>query len=285
MNMKTQKKKIIIIICFICYYTLLFSEDIKYGCSYQYPSEYGSIIINKDSYSKKSLSGKEDIITKNFKSQIYEESNYTWLENIEKTNEKYILLTCSVNDLNFLTLVCSRDTSESYFKNSEVDYVYCDNYSKYKYIPSMRGFTVIKADSFLVEKLKDGTELKYLPEYTWVEMMPWATKGDSPKKTIYLEPYSKHIYNTIVIANGFTCFEKPYLYEQNSRAKKIRVTWGNNSKDFELQDTPNFQPLVLTDKEDFFEGPIQIEILEVYKGSKYSDVVISGIYYVNAPLK
>ena len=100
-----------------------------------------------------------------------------------------------------------------------------------------------------------------------------------------MEPYSKDVYNTIIIANGFTCFDKPYLYEQNSRAKKIRVTWGKNSKDFELQDTPNFQPLVLTDKEEFFEGPVQIEILEVYKGSKYTDVVISGIYYVDAPLK
>ena len=48
----------------------------------------------------------------------------------------------------------------------------------------LRGFNVIKADSFLIEKLKDGTDLKYLPEYTWISRMPGAITGDSDKKTI-----------------------------------------------------------------------------------------------------
>ena len=278
--MKMQTKIFVIILCFICGNTFLFSQDIKYGYSYQYPSEYGEMIINRDSYTEKSLSGKHDIKTATYKSKITQDNKFTWLENTEEINEKYILLTCSVKDLHFLTLVCSRNTSKNYFKNSEIYYNYCDDYSNYKTMKWLRGFNVIKADSFLIEKLKDGTELKYLPEYTWISRMPWAITGDSDKKKIYLESNSPMLYNTIVIANGFICFEKPYLYEQNSRAKKIRVTWGNNTKDFELQDTPNFQPLFLTDKEDFYKGPVQIEILEVYKGSKYSDVVISGIYYI-----
>ena len=278
--MKIQTKIYVIILCFLCGNNLLFSQDIKYGYSYQYPSEYGSIIINRDSYTEKSLSGKHDIKTETYKSKITKNNIFTWLENLEKLNEKYIILSCSIKDLDFLTLVCTREATDNYFGNWEIYYNYYDNHSKYKSMPWLRGFDVIKADSFLIEKLKDGTELKYLPEYTWISMMPWATKGDADKKKIYLEPNSAITYNTIVIANGFICVEKPYLYEQNARAKKIRVTWGNNSKDFELQDTPNFQPLVLTDKKDFYKGPVQLEILEVYEGSKYSDVVISGIYYI-----
>lgn len=275
-----QKKIFIIIIFCICYSNLFFSQDIKYGVSYNYPSEYGSILIYKDSYLMKSLGEKEDIITEKYKSKISKNNSFTWLENTEEINEKYIILTCSIKDLHFLTLVCSSEATDNYFENWEIYYNYCDDYSNYRSMPWLCGFNVKKAESFLIETLKDGKELKYLPEFSWISYMPWATKGDADKKIIYLEPKSAITYNTIVIANGFICFEKPYLYEQNSRAKKIRVRWGNSSKDFELQDTPNFQPLVLTDKEDFYKGPVQVEILEVYKGSKYSDVVISGIYYV-----
>lgn len=273
-----MKKILFVFIYLIC--TFMFSQNIKYGSVYNFPSEYGSLIIYKDSFLRKFLGGKEGIITESYKSKIYEKNNYFWLESNEKESEKYIILSYSIKDLYFVTLVCSRDASNNYFKNWEICYNYCDDYNKYNSMPWLRGFKVIKADSFLVEKLKNGTELEYLPEYTGISYTPWATKGDANKRIIYLEPNSAITYNTIVIANGFICFDKPYLFEQNSRAKKIRVKWGNNSKDFELQDTPNFQPLVLTDKENFYEGPIQIEILDVYKGSKYSDVVISGIYYV-----
>lgn len=275
-----QKKLLLMILCLISFCYLMFSQNIKYGVSYNYPSEFGSIIINKDSYSRESLDGKEDIIIENFKSKIYEKNKYIWLENIEKLDEKYIILTCSVKDLDFLTLVCSRDASDNYFKNWEINYNYCNDYSKYKSIPWLRGFSVLKTDSFLLEKLKDGTELKYLPESSRVSNIPWATKGDVDKKIIYLESDSSMLFNTIVIANGFICFDKPYLYEQNSRVKKIRVSWENNTKDFVLQDTPNFQILILSNKDDLYKGDIQLEILEVYKGSKYSDIVISGIYYI-----
>ena len=256
------------------------NNSIKYGVSYNYPSEYGSIIINEDSYSMKSLSGKEGIITETYKSKISEKNNYTWLENTEVSNKKYIILSCSCKNLDFLTLVCSGNSKENYLKNWEIYYNYHDDSFKYNSMPWLRGFEVKKADSFLVEKLKDGTELKYLPEFTWVSEIPWATKGDSSKKKIYLKPNSPMIYNAIVIANGFICFDKPYLYEQNSRAKTIRISWDNKTKDFELKDTPNFQTLVLSDSDTCYDGNIQLEILDVYKGSKYSDVVISGIYYI-----
>ena len=108
-----QKKLFVIIICFVCFYNLVFSHTIKYGYSYNYPSEYGTIIINKDSYTMESLGGKENILKETYKANIYEKNNYIWLENVEQTNKKYIILTCSVRDIDFLTLVCSNKSSAS----------------------------------------------------------------------------------------------------------------------------------------------------------------------------
>ena len=128
-------KKILFVVCiyFIC--NFLFSQNIKFGVSYNYPSEYGSIIINKDSYSMKSLGGKEGVITESYKSKIAKKSYYTWLEKSEDADKKYIILTCSVRDLDFLTLVCSREASNNYFKNWEINYNYSDDYNKYDSIP------------------------------------------------------------------------------------------------------------------------------------------------------
>ena len=276
------KKILAICLCFIFCCNLLIAQNLKYGCSYNYPSEYGSIIINRDSYSLKTLDGKEGVRTESYKAIISEKNDFYWLENKEVLNAKYIILSCSIKDLSFLTLVCSRNASKNYFKNWEIYYNYCNDYSKYKYMPWLRGFNVIKADSFLVEKLKDGTELKYLPDNTCISNIPWAIEWNCDNKKINLEPKSTMTYNAIVIANGFICFDKPYLYEQNSRAKKIRISWNNQSKDFDLQDTPNFQAIILSDKDEYYDGNIQIEILEVYNGDKYSDIVISGIYYIES---
>ena len=276
-----MKKKIyLIMIYYICFLNFAFSQNIKYGFAYNYPSEYGSIIINENSYLMKFLDGKEGIKTENYKSRITENNSFRWLENDEKSNEKYIILTCSVKDLNFLTLVCSRNASNNYFKNWEIYYNYCEDYGKYKSSPWLRSFNVKKAESFLIEKQRDGRELKYLPNFTTISSIPWAIKGDSDKKIVYLKSDSSMFYNTIVIANGFICFEKPYLYQQNSRAKKIRISWDDNKKDFDLQDTPNFQTLILSESNEYYDGDIQLEILEVYEGTKYSDVVISGVYYI-----
>ena len=55
-----------------------------------------------------------------------------------------------------------------------------------------------------------------------------------------------------------------------------------NTKDFVLQDTPDIQTLILSDTDEYYKGNIQLEILEVYMGSKYSDVVISGIYFIES---
>ncbi|MBN2617209.1 MAG: hypothetical protein JXR64_02720 [Spirochaetales bacterium] len=76
--------------------------------------------------------------------------------------------------------------------------------------------------------------------------------------------------------NGFVSFEKPNLYEENSRVKKIKVTDTISSKFiiFNIDDTPNPQLLKLGELK---EWELSIEILDVYKGTKYSDTCINAI--------
>lgn len=279
-RLNVKRKIIEIIIIFGFQLNYIFSQEVKFGVQYNYPSEYGVLIINDDSYTMKSLDGKEGIKEETFKSKIEYKNNFKWLQNLDNPKNKYLILSCSYDDLEFLTLVCSRDTSENNYKNWEIYYNYHPDYKKLGRMPLLRGFDVIKADSFLTESLKNGKEIKYLPSVTSISNNPWAVKNNSAKKIIYLEPYSSLHDNKIIIANGFICVDKPYLYEQNSRAKKIKITWNSGSKEFELQDTPNFQIITLPCEEDAYDGILQIEIMDAYLGSKYTDIVISGIYYI-----
>ena len=63
----------------------------------------------------------------------------------------------------------------------------------------------------------------------------------------------------------------------------IRISYDNSSFDVELQDIGNFQVIHLPQSIDPVSNTnIKIEILSYYPGTKYSDIVISGIYYMDA---
>jgi len=86
-------------------------------------------------------------------------------------------------------------------------------------------------------------------------------------------------YKSIIMSNGFVDYNRPYLYEQNNRVKKIRVSRGNPGDyvDFEVKDTPQMQYFYFGDKLKAENNTLEIEILEVYKGSKYDDTCINFI--------
>ena len=74
--------------------------------------------------------------------------------------------------------------------------------------------------------------------------------------------------------NGYISYEKPYLYKQNGRVKKIKVTGVNSgkSKVLDVLDTPHPQTVDIS----FLNEPedIRVEIADVYKGTKYDDTCI-----------
>ena len=128
-----------------------------------------------------------------------------------------------------------------------------------------------EATSFLVEKDK-SYPIENLCDISidtpWVENAPGYGIGES---FIIENPWKR--YNYILIINGYISYEKPYLYQQNGRIKKIRVTGMQSgiSKVLSILDTPHPQTVDIS----FIpEQDIKIEIVEVYEGTKYEDTCI-----------
>jgi hypothetical protein len=122
------------------------------------------------------------------------------------------------------------------------------------------------------------------------KLLPWAegSNGSGIGERISLE------YNTetggvawdwiprwkifaLFISNGFVDYNRPYLYENNNRIKKMRIyfDYPNDFADVELQDTPQIQIFKFYERRN---TKIQLEILEVYKGDKYDDTCVNNIY-------
>lgn len=138
----------------------------------------------------------------------------------------------------------------------------------------MSGRTYKEESSHLVEK--DGKEYPVTnlcdmdSETPWVEGVPGYGIGES----FVLENTWETVYKTLLIMNGFISYEKPFLYKQNGRIKKIRVTGMVSGKEkvLDVLDTPHPQSVdisFITEPED-----VRIMIEEVYPGTKYDDTCI-----------
>ncbi len=121
----------------------------------------------------------------------------------------------------------------------------------------------------------------------WVEGVPGYGIGEYLEYTF--EVGSPRI-TEIMIINGY--IKSKSAWEDNSRVKKMKVYINNNPKYiFELQDKRSIQTFSVTpigyrsggvDIDNLKrkkQYTIKFEILEVYKGLKYDDVVISDLYF------
>ena len=107
----------------------------------------------------------------------------------------------------------------------------------------------------------------------WVEGAPGSGIGEG--FTIKKQNYSQAVPSCLLIMNGYISCEKPYLYKQNNRIKKIKVTGvkSGKSKILDVLDTPHPQTVdisFITEPED-----IRVEIADVYRGTKYDDTCIN----------
>lgn len=84
----------------------------------------------------------------------------------------------------------------------------------------------------------------------------------------------------IYIFNGFVSYNKPYLYENNARIKKIEISFpeeeNRNPIVWTLNDTPNPQKINLGKR---CNSIIKIKILDIYEGTKYRDTCLNGIIF------
>ena len=110
---------------------------------------------------------------------------------------------------------------------------------------------------------------------------PWVegVEGYGIGEKIYITNFGSSFF----IINGFISYKKPYLWNQNSRVKKLKMSFVSNPEymplEIELENTSLLQKIVIPPN---YRGKnqdekIEIEILEVYEGSKYQDTCINGI--------
>ena len=127
--------------------------------------------------------------------------------------------------------------------------------------------------SFLKEREKEypvtNLSIKAV-DSPWIEAVP----GDGIGEGFTLVNSWGYVYSYILLMNGYISYEKPYLYKQNGRVKKLKVTGlkSGKSKILDILDTPHPQTVdisFITEPED-----IRVEIADVYKGTKYDDTCI-----------
>ncbi len=138
-----------------------------------------------------------------------------------------------------------------------------------------RGSLYINCTSFLEEKNKSYPvdNLRRLTvETPWVEGVPGDGIGEG--FTIKGSGYKKPLVPYLLIINGYISYEKPYLYKQNNRVKKIKVTGvkSGKSKILDILDTPHPQTVDISFIDQVED--LRVEIADVYKGSKYDDTCL-----------
>ena len=89
----------------------------------------------------------------------------------------------------------------------------------------------------------------------------------------------------LYISIGFVSFNRPHLYAFNSRPSRIRVTYNNMSLIFDLDDVPHYQFFHLPEAATWETLTVEIEILEVYSGTRWDDTCINSILYYQSSMQ
>ncbi len=251
----------------------VFASDVKIGQLYDLSSEYGECIIFDDSFT---------LLGNTYQSELMKD---TLLPSLKTDDSSYFLLSCTVDDIDFLTILTDKG-NKHVFHNWEIPFSKSHN-KNVKTVPILEGVYVNSVSGYISEKSRNGSTVEYLPEKMSLGLNPWAIKADETVKKIVVSCWPGTFpVEGLIVANGFISIEKPYLYKENSRLKRLKVTINGKSGEYDLCDTPDFQVLPLPiPLEPRRTNTIEIEILDWYPGEKYSDIVLSGLYFVDANIK
>jgi len=201
------------------------------------------------------------------------------------------------NGLDFMTIFWRNGLQETFLflTNNGLNalYLYKSDSSPYfKRLsdPYFGGFVIFGNDSWInasssFRETINGRTVLYSPDKLGEKIGEcWVpTKGINETLTLSINRSSGDAGKTIYISSGFVSFSKPHLYGENSRIRKIQLydSFGN-SKIVELKDTPHFQTVPIDDigNSNGSVSTVNLKILEVYPGSKYSDVCLNSIFYI-----
>jgi hypothetical protein len=146
----------------------------------------------------------------------------------------------------------------------------------------------VSSSSFLAEQI-GNRNIKYTPDnlfkafylgcschpYWWNDThIPWVEGVDGNGIGENITISFKEPVKVFSILNGYVDINNTKLFFENSRAKEIRVYYTNQKYiDVKLPDMVYFKLIELPQE----TKNIKIEIIDVYKGSKYQDTCISAI--------
>jgi hypothetical protein len=137
---------------------------------------------------------------------------------------------------------------------------------------------LISASSYLQENnfsyLPNNLSIDYKTDNPWVE----GVDGLGINEKIYFE--KRYVSNgSMHISIGYVSYNKPYLYNQNSRPKRIKLSVENKfSIIADLKDTPHYQEIKFP-SDITMDDILILEILDVYPGTKYEDTCINTIFF------
>ena len=271
--------KQLIILIFCIFPLLCWAEGTFPQSEYMFPNERKGIYFLDDNKIKFESQYDSGYTSKPFVNNYSGSYNiriddlFTYLDIMTESGEKYSLVVHWTKDTIVLT---DPDTKEILIG------IGLESTPPISMMPHLRSFDALSATSFFTETY-GGKTYKYTPDNLRNEDLttPWVEGVEGLGIGEKLKFYTYDRTRAIVIANGYFDPARPDLYYANNRLKKVLIrtfdeadgTWRYETP-WELEDTYNLQSLVIPDLWQYFE----LEIVEVYKGDKYDDTCIAGLF-------
>lgn len=183
--------------------------------------------------------------------------------------------------------------------NEELAFLkYCNEYKESVWDPVGGGCSwycggvvdSITCSSYLSEQSGINYHPKNAHDFNYKSVWVEGSKGNGIGESLtYHFPANLPRITSIIIANGYVKNKTAWL--ANSRVKKLKVYWNDNPlailnlKDIRAEQKFRFEPIGYTLKLDNDklkikdQWTLRFEILDIYPGIKYEDVVISEIFF------
>lgn len=265
-------RKIILILLFsLC--SVLYSQDYKILKDYVFYYQ-----------------GETELKIQNDKIFEYNPATKEWLD----TSNHYYKFSYKVNENGFVEVFCNdkiffllkdnityvidyKDGLDVLSKSHIYEIKSSGNYSE-----TIKGNVVdYKAENLRSAIIRGGLED---PFWFYTENPPFVTKQGNSGIGEYLELKFVNPQKKLSILGGYVNTKRQDLFKKNNRLKKVLITDLNSDYSIEM----DFEDIAMFQEISFekYLSNIRIEILDVYKGSKYDDTCISGIMISNFyPLK
>jgi hypothetical protein len=204
---------------------------------------------------------------------IEKQNNWIYLTVGKK---KYLVL--YYRDLLCILMDCSNN--DAFFGvNKNTKYVHTGDYPRGNFVGITGDMTDSqKTSSFLREKISNrDIEYNNRGNYYYQLALPWIEGEEGDGIGEWIEKRTAWEADEIVFFNGFINPNRPDLFFANSRIKMIEIKCGDNIWEIPLEDTHNPQIVKLPEK---IAGSIKFIIKDIYRGKKYSDTALAGIYFL-----